>query len=236
MKSKPREAVRIHVVGLPRSGTTSFARMLALRLGLPYIEEPIFIWSNRFRTDIGDRLSKSDLLGIREDVCRLSVICPRGYVEKTPHSIHLSEYFDELLDGAVVVLLVRKLSDINSSLNEKIFNNNDPNTTSNLWVHNLRIRIQKILTMFRMTGVCATCLSLLRSFSWLRKNSILNMDYPKIEEIMVDASNKLTLLTTRTDLSYDVLKVDYHDYKADNEMTVSIVADTIKKLRLSNHA
>ena len=234
-RSKVQAIPRIHVVGLPRSGTTSFARSLAGRMDLPYIEEPIFIWSNRFKTSIGDRLSVLDVQGIRKDISHLSKMFPMGYVEKTPHSIYLSDYFDEILEGTIVIILVRDLHEIVSSLNRKVFDNNDPNASAPLWFHNLSVRFQKMFTMIRLAGPVKTAFLLFHAVSWLKKNSILRMSNAELEKRMNNASRKLSSFANRSDLPTVVLTVDYRDYKNDNELTIENLVEDIRKLTLASH-
>ena len=105
---------RIHIVGLPRSGTTALSKMVAERLGLPLASEPIFLWNDGFKIDLfnNDLQQEHRLSRVQEGLARLDRMFSRhgGYVEKTPSSALLAPYFYKIQRYAYIVLITRNRS------------------------------------------------------------------------------------------------------------------------------
>ena len=169
---------RIHVLGLPRSGTTALSEAVAGALELPLAIEPIFLWTDGFRVDLSDTnaLPENRSRRIRDRIKSLDAVyrARGGFVEKTPSSVFFAPLLGALVKDATVIVITRENDEIVRSLERKVLEGKDGNVggTSNLFVHNMKVRAAKSAFMVRTLGPISAVAALARYSGWARRNGI----------------------------------------------------------------
>lgn len=193
--------IRVHILGLPRSGTTALSQALAKRLRLPLVVEPIFLWTDGFRVNLMRERAPDagDLRRIRYKIGRLDQIfgSSGGFVEKTPSSVFLAPVLGQVVRNSVVIVVTRDRDAIVRSAARKVFEHRDGNVAAgyNLRVHNVLVRIAKTFLLFRTMGIVEGVAALTRFSDWAAHNSILGLStQDEVETYVGDAKARLDAL------------------------------------------
>lgn len=187
--------LRIHIVGLPRSGTTALSVAVAKRLGLPLVVEPIFLWTDGFRVNLmRDALPNAgELHRVRNRIARLDQIFGShgGFVEKTPSSVFFAPVLDRIVDCSIIVVVKRDRAAVLKSLVRKVFELRDGNVApgNSLRYHNFLSRVMKTYLLFRTSSVADGISTLRRYSAWAQRNSILGISSQAEAEKYVDHAN-----------------------------------------------
>ena len=219
---------RIHIVGLPRSGTTALSKMVAERLGLPLASEPIFLWNDGFKIDLfnNDLQQEHRLSRVQEGLARLDRMFSRhgGYVEKTPSSALLAPYFYKIQRYAYIVHITRNRSAVIKSLERMVFEKVDGNAEfgETFTSRKLKVRGGKFVFMIKALGPLSAILALFRYLSGERRSSIASMSTRLSIEQFVDKC-----LEQLNNINYGpenrLIEIPYERFRQDPEGTISAV-------------
>lgn len=211
---------RIHVLGLPRSGTTALSEAVARALELPLAIEPIFLWTDGFRVDLSDAnaLPESRIRRIRDRIKSLDVVyrARGGFVEKTPSSVFFAPVLSALIEDATVIVITRENDEIVRSLERKVFEGQDGNVGggSNLSFHNMKVRAAKTAFMVRTLGPASALAALARYSCWARRNGISTLsDGAEIRSFVARAGAGLDQLSPGA--TNRMLTVPYQRFRDD---------------------
>ena len=176
--------IRIHVIGLPRSGTTALSASIANALGLPLATEPIFLWTDGFRHNLkeANSLSETSLQSIKKRLTALGKCYHNhaGFVEKTPSSVFFAPFLDQLISDSIIIVITRPENEIVRSLERKVLDGEDGNVarSSSLPLHNATVRAKKVWLLFRSMGVMRGIVALVRFVGWSKRNGITALSSP----------------------------------------------------------
>ena len=191
----------IHIVGMPRSGTTALSQKIHKITPYKLITEPIHVWSDFFHLDIinGRKFEERELSTIINNCENLRRRYSEGFVEKTPSSIFLGENIFEILSDkdSCIILITRDMVDVRNSLRNKVISKIDNNTNYNLFFHNLRIRIVKLLEMVQSSPI-KSILGLIKFSKWKKRfgNSILNLSVEEIDMYLIQGQIVMDEITS----------------------------------------
>lgn len=211
---------RVHILGLPRSGTTALANAVSQGLGLPLVVEPIFVWTDGFRVSLSEArsLDRTGIARVRQKIATLDRLYADqgGYVEKTPSSIFFAPILGELTPDATIILIKRDREQILRSLGAKLFDGKDGNVPegSSLGIHNFSIQAAKIRMLLRTHGIFAGFAALLRIRPWLEINSIRKLSNVSELERYVDTALHCLEELDLAD-SERLLSLSYEDFRSD---------------------
>lgn len=213
---------RVHILGLPRSGTTALSNAVSRELGLPLVVEPIFLWTDGFKVNLDETrsLDKTSIAGVRQKIATLDrMYADRGgYVEKTPSSIFFAPVLGELAADATIILIKRDREQILRSLKAKLFNGKDGNVpeSSSVGTHNLSVRTEKVRLLFLTHGILAGLAALFRFRPWAKRNSINTLSSePELERYVDAAMQCLEDLNVADDGR--LLSLSYDDFRSDSD-------------------
>lgn len=213
---------RIHVIGLPRSGTTALSASIANALGLPLATEPVFLWTDGFKYSLEEvsSLSESRLQGIKERLTELRK-CYRnhaGFVEKTPSSVFFAPVLDKLVTDSIIIVITRSEDDIIRSLVRKVLNGEDGNVarSSSLLLHNATVRTKKLWLLFRSMGVVRGIVALVRFISWSKRNGINALGSPMAVKDFVEKAGS-SLAELEAGETNKILVVSYSMFREEPE-------------------
>jgi len=229
--------LRIHVLGLPRSGTTALSKVLAERLDLPLVVEPIFLWTDGFRLDLSTITSQSsqDIQRIRNKMKVLSRVfhSSGGFVEKTPSSVFAAPVLDNILSDSVIIVISRDRDEIICSLKRMIFDGKDGNMSSgsNFSQQKLKARLSKALLLIQFLGPFEGIAVLIRFFSWSRRNGIWTLSTPVLIERFVDSA-RTSLDSLNIGSSNRMLEVSYTRFRDDPFQVVEEIASFCQQPKL----
>lgn len=221
--------IRIHLLALPRSGTTALSKGIAEKLGLPVIREPVFLWTDGFRVDLEgkDLPGRFDLRRINEKIETLGRIfeTTRGFVEKTPSSVFLAPVMDDLVRDSIIVVITRDRDEIVQSIERMIFENQDGNisTSSSFRVHKLKRRSAKIILLFQILGVKEGIVALLRAVGWARRNSVSALcSRDRVKRYVDDAQARLARL--KVGETNRVVTIPYERFRDEPDAVIEQIA------------
>lgn len=190
--------IRVHIFGLPRSGTTALSQAVAESLGLPLVVEPIFLWTDGFRVDLMHDIlpDLGELKRIRSRIGKLDQVFESrgGFVEKTPSSVFLAPVLGEILQDSVIIVVTRDRTAIVKSLSRMIFERQDGNLHSleHFLIRQLKVRFEKVFFLFRTLGPFIAFPALFRFLVSGRYNSVVNLSsVHEIEKFVDAAMNRL---------------------------------------------
>jgi len=228
---------RVHIIGLPRSGTSSMVAAIGDQLELPTAVEPLFLWTDGFRIDLVKETlpEAAECQRVRNGIKIFDRVfgSSGGFVEKTPSSVFLAPALRHVLRDSVVVVVSRDKNAIVESLVGKVLLHKDGNVSSwsNLHVHKLLTRFNKILFMSRCIGVSRTISSLGRFREWESHNGILGLrNREEIERYVDLAVSRLEMLDVGE--ANAVVRVNYEDFRANNNMVLEQVCAALEKLQV----
>lgn len=219
---------RIHIIGLPRSGTTALSEAIASKLKLPLIVEPIFLWTDGFRT----RLYKSDipakdvLKRIRSRITILDKVYAShgGFVEKTPSSAFLAPVLQDILENSHIIVVHRDHESISRSLSRMVLQSKDGNmnSTETFFARKMKVRIEKVQAMTKTLGLFA---GISAFFRFLRNGHAESIVFLKDETginnyvgVMLERLSELEAGPRNS-----VLHIEYDDFRQDPDTTLEMV-------------
>lgn len=221
---------RIHIVGLPRSGTTALSQKVAVGLGLPLVVEPIFLWNDGFRIDLmnGELPNAYELQRLRSRIAKLDEVfqVSGGFVEKTPSSVLLAPIFSEIQKNSIFIVVTRDRSAIVNSLRRMIFDSQDGNLqpSESFFLRKLKVRCAKFFLMGRMLGPSAAVSVILRYFMTGRRGSIVSFSNEQdIEKFVDTAMTRLAELNVGS--ANSVLSLSYDQFLHNPERAVGDVLE-----------
>jgi len=221
---------KVHIIGLPRSGTTAIAEQLAYKLNAPLLNEPIHIWSNGFTQNFPCKKSSTEALKRLWRSERLKKYFGSRFVEKTPYSLFMANNFHKIFDDfRIFIVINRDIGSINRSLYKKVLKNKDPNHGNSIYLlHDLKVKIEKVKNIFLTLGFVSGFIALFRYQYWNKRKTNTIKNLKSKSEIQNHTMLMLKYLRgIRVSKRHHIIEVEYSDFKNNNSKIITELANNV---------